>query len=171
MGDREGLSLLRHLSEGYEDLLGRLSRRLGSASRASEALQETCLRVGRAVALPEVRDPEAFLLRIAANAAADQSRQEARRRLEPLEIEALLAVSDDAPTPEAIVQGREEMRHLQRALEALPARRRAILEAARLQGLPHEAIARRFGVSVRTVAYEIERALDHCSVWMERKPS
>jgi RNA polymerase sigma factor (sigma-70 family) len=170
LGEKDKLSLLQHLARRHAALLERLSRRLGSTARAADALQDTWLRVGQVATLPEVRDPDAFLLQIAANVAADQSRREQRRRLEPLEIEALLAIPDAAPAPDAVLEGRAELARLQEALAAMPARRRRILTAARLEGLPHAEIAARLGISVRTVAYEIERALDHCSVHLERKP-
>ena len=170
MEEKNRLSLLQHLAQRHAALLARLSRRLGSATRAAEALQDTWLRVGQVATLPDVRDPEAFLLRVATNVAADQARRETRRRLEPLEIDALLAIPDEAPAPDAVLEARAEVARLQDALAAMPARQRTILAAARLEGLTHAEIAARLGVSVRTVAYEIERALDHCAVWLERKP-
>jgi len=51
---------------------------------------------------------------------------------------------------------------LKRALAELPPRRRAIFIAARVDGISHEEIARRFGLSRTMVQKELRRAIDHC---------
>ncbi|WP_165421182.1 sigma-70 region 4 domain-containing protein [Bradyrhizobium sp. Leo170] len=44
----------------------------------------------------------------------------------------------------------------------LPPRRRAILIAARVDGLSHEVIAERFNISRTMVQKELRRAVSHC---------
>ena len=74
---------------GYHDLRRRLTRRLGSADLANDALQETWLRLdarpGDAAAISR---PQDYILRVALNIASDQKRSE-RRRLSYSEVEAL----------------------------------------------------------------------------------
>jgi RNA polymerase sigma-70 factor (ECF subfamily) len=53
-----------------------------------------------------------------------------------------------------------EVSDLARAVSRLPERRRAILLAASVDGLPHQEIAGRWGISRRTVLVELRRALD-----------
>ena len=50
----------------------------------------------------------------------------------------------------------------------LPARQKAILLAARLEGLGRREIARRFGVSVRFVHRELRAAQDYCAERLEK---
>jgi len=45
----------------------------------------------------------------------------------------------------------------------LPPRPRAILLAARLDGLSRQQIAERFGISVSMVEKELKRAQEHCA--------
>ncbi|WP_149537878.1 RNA polymerase sigma factor [Siccirubricoccus phaeus] len=162
MGEKDRASLLRHLVLRYEDLARRLARLLGPAE-AAEALQDTYLRIGQAEIVPAIDDPEAYLLRVARNVAIGRRRAYARQRLDDLEITRLLNIEDEAPGPAAVVDGQLRMERLAVALREIPERRRAIFLAARVEGLPHQLIADRFGVSLRTVANEIQRALDHCA--------
>jgi RNA polymerase sigma-70 factor (ECF subfamily) len=163
MGEKDRVSLLRHLVARYEDLARKLTPRLGSTGEAADALQDTYLRIGQAEAIPAVHDPHAYLLRVATNIAADRRRAHVRQRLDDIDIARLLEIEDDAPDPAAILAGRQDMALLQASLHELPVRRRAIFLAARVEGLPHREIADRFGISLRTVANEIQRAFDHCA--------
>lgn len=72
-------------------------------------------------------------------------------------------------TPERIVGGHAEIRRLLEALCELPARRRQILIASRLEETPHAEISRRFGISTRTVEKELKAALWFCAERLERK--
>jgi RNA polymerase sigma-70 factor (ECF subfamily) len=58
---------------------------------------------------------------------------------------------------------------LERALDELTPRRRAILIAARLEEVPHVEIAARFGISTRMVEKELRSALIHCGQRLEIK--
>ena len=64
------------LAADYGGLFKRLTRRLGSAELACEALHETFLRVERVTDVAEVRSPRDSLFRIALNVATDRRRTE-----------------------------------------------------------------------------------------------
>ena len=67
------------LADRYDDLKTRLSRRLGSSELASDALQDTYVRLGRTEISGPIRSPAAYLFRMAFNVAMDQKRIEKRR--------------------------------------------------------------------------------------------
>ncbi|WP_072389373.1 sigma factor-like helix-turn-helix DNA-binding protein [Hyphomicrobium sp. CS1BSMeth3] len=91
------------------------------------------------------------LARMALELAADRQRAPARK-LTSGEIEALLDVGDDPrPIPSSDL--------LAEALAGLPERRRAILIAVLLEDTPRHVIARRFGISTRTLDTELRHAL------------
>lgn len=167
MGEKDRASLLRYLVVRYDDLARRLTRRLGPVE-AADALQDTYLRIGQAEAVPAINDPHAYLLQVARNVAAGRRRTHARQRLDDVDIAGLLNIEDEAPSPAAIAESRQQIEILAAALQVIPERRRAIFLAARVEGVPHQMIAERFGVSLRTVANEIERALDHCASSLEK---
>ena len=173
MADTNRVALLNLLVTGYADLKRRLTRRLGSADLAAEALQDTYLRVTCAE-VGDVRSPHAYLFRVAVNVAADRRNVESRS-LPLSETDALLNIVDDTPGPARVVEARSEIDALKRAIAELPPRRREILIAACMEEVPYRAIAERFGVSVRTVQVEIKQALQYCASRLDRnailKPS
>ncbi len=168
MAESSQALLLRLLISNYSTLKGRLARRLGSADAAGEALQEAFLRVERMDGIGVVRQPQSYLFRVALNVAADLRRSE-ERRLARSEIERLLQLEEDELDPERIASGRSSVRALVQALDGLPPRPRAILVAARVDGLTHEKIAARFAISTRLVERELKQALDHCRARIELK--
>jgi RNA polymerase sigma-70 factor (ECF subfamily) len=158
------------LVDGYDDLRRRLARRLGSADLATEILHETYLKLdGGQAELGAVHSPKAYLFRTALNVAADHHRSAKGRRLISLEIEALRGIADKAVDPARAIEARLELTTLERALDELTPRRRAILIASRLEQVPHADLAARFGISKRMVEKELRSALLHCSLRLEKK--
>lgn len=152
----------------YQDFVRWLTRRLGSAELAQDALQETFLRLDQGNSIGPVRNPKAYLMRTALNMAANR-RAADNRRLVSDEINNLLELPDDAPDPARAAEARSEIDALKRALEELPARSREIFLASWVENLPHQEIARRYGISVRTVQIELKQALEHCDFRLNRQ--
>jgi RNA polymerase sigma-70 factor (ECF subfamily) len=152
--------LQRVFIERYDELKARLTTRLGSADLAGDALQETWIRLVRSGAAT-AHTPDSYLFRAVLNTATDQRRAQ-KRHLSAVEIESLFNLEDGAPSPERIVEVRSDARIVERILTELPARRRAILLASRLDGLTRDEIAAKLGVSVRLVTKELRLAHEHC---------
>ncbi|MDH1631623.1 RNA polymerase sigma factor [Pseudomonas mosselii] len=160
-------ALVKLFLTSYDAFRVRLRRRLGSDDLANDVLQETYLRVDRMDATHDLQRPGAYLYRMALNVAADRREADARL-LTGAEIEALLQVSEDQD-PARIVGGQREIQNLLGALYELPARRRRIFIAARLEEASHLEISQRFGISTRTVEKELKAALGHCAMRLDRK--
>ncbi len=154
-------TLRRLLIDRYDDFRARLSQRLGSADLAGDAMQDAWLKLARVEAVGTVRNPQSYLFGIILNAARDRLQID-NRLLSAIEIENLLDLVDDMPDPARTVEGRSELRLLEAALAELPRRRRDILLAARLDGLPRQEIANRLGISLRLVEKELHLAQAHC---------
>ncbi len=148
MSDSRQSAMVKLFLASYDDFKARLKRRLGSEDLACDVLHETYLRVDRLDDALEVKKPQAYLFRIALNIAADRREGDARL-LTGEEVAELLQVADEGLDPERIVGGHAEIRRLLEALCELPARRRQILIASRLEETPHAEISRRFGISTR----------------------
>jgi RNA polymerase sigma factor (sigma-70 family) len=142
-------------------LLRFLTRHTRDPDLAQDLLQETWLRVAH-MSGAVIENPRRYLFQIAGNLAIDYFRAEKRRRLQTGEVDALLSIPDDEPSPEAVAIGRSDLTVITDALDDMPARRRAILLMSRVEGLTYRAIADHFGISTRTVEFEIVRALDFC---------
>jgi|AGTN01.1.fsa_nt_gi RNA polymerase sigma factor, sigma-70 family len=155
-------ALLQHrLLLRYEDLKRRLAHQLGSSELAGDALQETWLRLERGGPEAAVRSLDTYLYRIALNIARDHRRAEGRRQASA-EIGDVLNVADDRPDAAQTAEARSDLDALKMILAELPARRRAILIAARLDGLPRRDIAAHFGISERFVQRELRDGQDYC---------
>jgi RNA polymerase sigma factor (sigma-70 family) len=169
MSDAVARGALRALlTDSYNDLKRRLARRLGSVDAAGDVLHETYLRLERFDRLAPVGNPQAYLLRMALNVAFDHERAQ-KRLLTAVEIHDLWRLGDDTIDPETIAADRSEVALFKAALRELSPRSREILMAARIEELPHEVIAMRFGISTRMVQHELRSALEHCAKRLERK--
>jgi len=152
----------------YGDLKRRLTRRLGCTELAGDALQDTWLRLESREPVENLRDPVAYLMRTAINAAYDQQRNQTRL-VSASEIEAVLEDEpDSAPGPAETVAARAELEALMAAMERLPERRRQILVMVRWEHLPQREVAERLGVSLRTVEQELKKAHDYCAARLGR---
>ena len=152
----------------YDELRQRLRQRLGSPQLAEDALHETWLRIETLRDGTVVRHPAAYVFRIALNVAEEQRRKQARvMNLD--EVEDLYAMADEMADPAREALGEQEIELFRRALAELPRRRRAIVTAARLVDTPHADIARRHGVSLRTVEKELRAGLEYCCQRLDRE--
>jgi RNA polymerase sigma-70 factor, ECF subfamily len=169
MAETSKATLHQLLLAGYDDLKRSLTRRLGSADLAGDALQETYLRLEYASAIGPVRSPRAYLYRTALNIAANRRVAESRR-LTVSEVDALLEIADEAPSPALVAEARSEIEALKRAVAELPERRREIFLAAWREEIPHQQIAERHGITIRTVQIELKHAMEHCAQRLGRDP-
>ncbi|AOZ08922.1 RNA polymerase sigma factor [Cupriavidus malaysiensis] len=161
-------TLLRdYLVERYGHLKRLLSRRLGSSDLAGDALQDTWLRLENSENIEAVRNPGAYLYRMAFHSAIDRQRAE-ERRLSVGEVELMLDLASPEPGPAEMAEANSELDALIRALEQMPQRRRDILLAVRLDGMPQREVAERFGISLRLVELELKRAQEHCAEQLGR---
>jgi RNA polymerase sigma-70 factor (ECF subfamily) len=162
VSDTSWESLRERFIVKYDTFRARLRKRLGSDDLARESLQETWLQLARSGGSTSVLQPDSYLFGIALNMAAGLRRAEVRHASR-LEIEAAIGFADDAAGPIEIVEARFNLRELERAIQDLPPRQRAILLAARIQETPIDSIARSLCLSRRMVEIELKRALEHCA--------
>ncbi|MDD2867810.1 RNA polymerase sigma factor [Neomegalonema sp.] len=147
-----------HLEEGRR--LQRVYRRRGlSAEEAEDLVQEAFLRLAQPPP-EEIREPGAYLRRIAENLFFDALRR-ARRSREVFPAEARLSeeIADPQPSVEAALIAREAEEALDRALAELPPRCREVVRLHKFEGLSYVEIAQRMGVSRNTVMVHMVRGL------------
>jgi RNA polymerase sigma-70 factor (ECF subfamily) len=163
-----GRALLRQLLvSGYEDLKRRLTRRFGSADMATEVLHETWLRLDHVTEIGAVQRPKSYLYRMALNVAIDRRRADTSW-FGKAELEVLLRSDDDQLDPEHIVSMRSEIAALEDVLGELPVRCRTVFMAALVEELPYRDIAKRMGISLRSVEREMRRAFEQCGKHFEK---
>jgi RNA polymerase sigma-70 factor (ECF subfamily) len=150
------------LAADYDGLVRRLTRKFGCSDFASETLHETFARLDGISNATVVQSPKDYLFRTAINIGKNRRRAE-RIRATAAEIDAVLDVADEAPTPAQAVEAQSEMDALLQVLDELPPRVRQIFEAALIQNLPYSQIADDLGVSLRTVERDVQQAVEHCA--------
>jgi RNA polymerase sigma factor (sigma-70 family) len=160
--------LLNYLNKRYANLKGRLTRMLGNADLASDALHDTWLRLHAKDDQRPMQSPGAYLVRMAVNIAVDIQRRQGRM-LGGDEVDQLLeAMVDPVPGPEQISEARSEMAALHEVIHKMPERRREIVILVHLEEVTHKEAAERLGVSLRTVEYELKRADQTMSAYAMR---
>ncbi len=162
MTDPYRMLIRRFLVDRYDEIKHRLTARLGSADLAGDALQDAWLNISRTDTLGVVRNPGNYIFGVAMNAARDRMRDVNNRHLSAAEIDGLLEIVDDAPSPADTVEAKSDWRVLESILGELPPRQREILLAARLDGTPRLEIAQRMGISLRLVEKELQLAQEYC---------
>ena len=168
MSDTNRSRLHGQLIENYGALIKQLTRRLGSADYAYEALHETFLRLDRVSDATPVRSPSDYIFRTAVNVAKDRQKSQ-NYRVSAGEVDVLLDISDDSPDPARIVEARQEIEAFKRALAKLPARPREVLRSISIEGQSPQEVATRLDVSLRTVESDLRGALRHCAEGLGRQ--
>ena len=161
-GDRP-TALSRELERAVRDRGGRLraiASRAGS-EEAEDLAQEALLRTAEAGSRAPVDAPLHLLFRIARNAVIDRLRAKGRAAalFRPGEADA----ADPAANPERILIASERLRRALSTIDAMPPKRREVFLLHRLEGLSYAQIARRAGISIKTVEKHMALAMAQLS--------
>ncbi len=160
--ERHRLSLYRYLS-GL----------LHSREEAREIVQETYLRLLRQPSFEHLRqNARAYIFQTATNLARDLFRQRAAKGIDT-EMEVFAASGLDTPDwmswPELALEAEQLNALIIAALKQLERPVRSALLLHRFRGLTHAAIARRLGVSERTIERYIKEGLNAIAKQLEVK--
>ena len=151
-------SAVAELYERHSRLLfGLVLRILRDRGEAEEVLQEVFLAVWNRAETYNVTlgSPAGWLVRIARNRGIDRLRARGVRDRTVDAIEPLPA----ADSPESQAARSEQKRAVTRALDALPAEQRELIEHAYFLGLTHSELAARFRVPLGTVKTRIRTGM------------
>lgn len=152
-------ALLQAFNEMRTELVSTLYYLLGNQDDAQDAAQDAFLKCWRARnSLPEVRNVQAWIYRIALNAGKDLQRNSWRRRVRPLGGAPLRDKAADN-SPPAAYQGREDLDRLQKALLDLRPEEKEIFLLRQNGALTYEEIAKQRNVPVGTVKTQMRAAV------------
>ncbi len=149
-----------------------LTQRLGNPDDAAELAQEVFIRLHRLDEPEKLDNPRAYLYQAASNLAIDQLRRRklhfrflAREQRTEEEYETQShAVS---ASPEQILNARQRLDAVNRAIDELPFKARQAFLMHRQSGLPYSTIAAELQVSVSSVEKYILQALRVCRAAIE----
>ena len=172
MADRRVKTGLATILEAYlehEIALKRYLRRfIRSREAADDLAQEAFLRAFAAESRLVIEAPEAFLFKVARNLALNEIARQSAMATEPLgdlERQDVLEDSSQAAADD-VVDGRERIRLLARAIAALPPQCAKVFILRKMQGLSQKEIAVRLNISVRTVENHVAVGLSRCRAYM-----
>lgn len=140
------------------EALGRFFRaRLGPSGDIEDLLQDLYVKVAALPASAEVRDPRAYLYRLASNLVMDRWRSGRRAaardgawRLVSHSIGSTEDL-DDTPSAEDVVAGRERFARLLATLSRLPPKTQSVFRLHKFDGLSYAEVAVRLGMSRSSV--------------------
>ncbi|MDI4097197.1 RNA polymerase sigma factor [Pseudomonas aeruginosa] len=149
-------------------LLAWLNRNLGCRQRAEDLSQDTFVRLLGRPELPGLREPRAFLAKVARGLMIDHFRRAALEQAYLAE----LALVPEAEQPSAEEQYLilEDLHEIDRLLGTLSLKARSAFLYSRLDGMPHAEIAERLGVSVPRVRQYLAQGLRQCYIALYGEP-
>jgi len=134
-----------------------------------DLVQESYLRLWRRQLCAPLRSARAFLYKIARHLAIYTLRHRTSSPLIEVADWAELSVVDGTPDAADVACTNEELAFLLEAIDALPPRCREIVILRKLHGLPQKEIARRMGITERTVEVQGTKGLDRCERFLRRR--
>lgn len=152
---------LASLYQAHAGELHSFARRRIGREEAEDIVQDAYLHLLQRGTAATLEHPRPYLFRIAANLAVDFARK-AKVRLRYAEEHAGLACNAEAPPgPEAAAGGASELRRVEAWLAELPRLCREAFLLNRVEELSYSEIAKRLGVSVRSVDRYMAKASAH----------
>ncbi|SEI12554.1 sigma-70 family RNA polymerase sigma factor [Pseudomonas fuscovaginae UPB0736] len=146
-------------------LLRTLQRMVQNPSTAEDLLQETYLRVTRALSERPIDHLEPFVFQTARNLALDHLRArriQSRTLLEDVPAEVVESVAAPLSPPEEATHAERLLEHLSVSLGQLTARQQQIFILSRLHGCSYQEIAKRLEVSLSTVQKDLKLIMAIC---------
>jgi RNA polymerase sigma factor (sigma-70 family) len=157
--------------EGYYRELHRfLSRRVGNRDVAADLVQESYTRIYAATNGQAIVEPRALLYATARNLLIDRHRRAVHRQHDNIDAlhETELPMAPAHHQPDEVLSYEQQARALVKAIEALPPRCREAFVLNRFEGLPHQVVAERMGISKNMVAQHVARGILSCQACLDR---
>lgn len=136
-----------------------LASRVSCCETASELAQETFVRILSINVGTTIRNPRAFLYRIARNLAIDYHRANSHFSGKFVDVGECEHIPSERPGPEEIVATKQQVERLCRAIDELPPKCRCILIEHKFHSRSHAEIADEYGISRSAVEKHLIRAL------------
>ena len=146
-------------------------KRVYVAEEAEDLVQEVFCRIAAQGGAERMENPEAYIFQVAANLLRDRARRESTRASAMREIGHRTEDFVEVLSPERVLQGKQGLADLDRALTELPARTRIIFVLHRFEELKYSEIARRLDISVSGVEKHMMEAIRHLAARLGRSGS
>ncbi len=148
--------------ESRPELMRYLAFRVRNAAESEELAQEVYVRMMRLDQVHLIRNPRAYLFRVAASVLADRGRLQSRRITTEEMADAADQLADGSAGPYEQLLWRQRLDRVNQAINDLPERCRRALVLHRRDGWTYDEIAADLGVSRSMVKKYLRKALVLC---------
>lgn len=142
-------------------LMAFFMRRIGNHAEAEDLTQDVLVRVTKHGSEIDASRPDAYVFQIAANLLRDRGRRHLVRSNYLHSFEAASAPDLEERDPHRVLQARQSLATVMKAVRELPERTRTVFILFRLEGMKQREIADHLGLSVRTVELHVIKASAH----------
>ncbi|WP_120077633.1 RNA polymerase sigma factor [Aurantiacibacter odishensis] len=143
-------------------------KRMPAHDDVDDLMQELMRRMWSSNGDRLIENPDGYMFQAAANLLKERYRKVGTRNSAIRELSFFQAANEEI-TPERILQGKDELRQLEKVLAELPPRTRTVFLLHRFEGFKYREIAKRIGVSVSAVEKHIANAARHLAERMGRE--
>ena len=157
-----------HLQVHEPYLRSWLRSRFAQIADLDDIIQDAYIRVLRARAKGEIRQPKAFFFATARNLAYDYYHKYQLKPLEPLSELDDFPVLDESADIAEVVSRNQELELMTQAIQSLPDRCRQVLTLRNVYGLSYKEIAAQLGMAVKTVEAHLANGLRRCVEFVEQ---
>ncbi|MCK0127557.1 RNA polymerase sigma factor [Erythrobacter sp. F6033] len=144
------------------------AKRVNRFEDVDDLVQELFGRLWASASDKVIENPDGYIFQAAANLLKERYRKRGTRDAAMADLPFFHSESEEI-TPERILQGRNELQQLEKALAELPSRTRTVFLLHRFEGFKYREIAERIGVSVSSVEKHIAAAARHITQRLDRK--
>ena len=135
-----------------------LARLLGDRDEAQDVAQNAFVRIQSAVDDGSAREPRLLLFATARRLALNEIRRRRNQRIDGSAAAGIDSLHSTEPPVERIVAARQELARFEEILLRLPPGCRQVFLLRKVENLTHGEIARRLGISTKTVENHMTRA-------------
>lgn len=170
-GEKRRVAPADDLADAYRSRMQELNAvaaRAG-AGEGADIVHDAFLRVVEARSAARVRSPVHLLFRVVQNLATDRLRSKGRASALFEAAGGSVEAADDSPDAERALIASERLRRSLEVIDRMTEKRRTIFLLHRIEGLSYAQIARRTGVSVKTVEKQMTAAMAFLSREMSEK--
>lgn len=151
----------------WRSLVRRIARVTGKPDKAEDYLHSAFLRLEAYRTRSAVRNPEALLLKIAANMAVDDERHERVKAEVGQSVHDLANLMDLEPLQDEVLEAQGRLDRVRAGLEELSPRTRRIFLMHRIDGMKYREIAAELDITVSAVEKHIAKAALFLARWTE----
>lgn len=159
--DRKEQVVTRMYQDHRQDVFLHLLSMVKNRDIAEELVQDSFIRLSRVPGIEVIRQPRAFLIKIATNLALDYLRQQ--KKIPSFEAEdAFNNLESNQPAQLEEVIKERQLNQLKQTIAQLPDRSREALMLARFKEMTLKEVAREMGISQTMVEKHLKTALQKC---------